>query len=276
LSLKIDLGSTHKFLGFSGLPSVVANKRLKAHHCSEGLLILEKPARVLIDTHPWYARSTTLVDAINLQLQAGGKEWSQLGVEFVKQIHFLDPEVSGLAVLATNAAILQTLRNAYGSGYFNFKFIALAKKKKNHESPVLTCELPLVTNSSLRRAIVSHKQGKKSRTQFSLLEDLGDYELWQAQTNYLRPHQIRLHAFELGIAIVGETLYGTTPPIFLSNLKKKFYKGLDFEQPLYSGLHLHLSSVQCETSFPQCPSFEFMAPLPGAFEVLIEKLKRYL
>ena len=91
---------------------------------------------------------------------------------------------------------------------------------------------------------ISHKTGKKACTHFRFLGAYGYYELWEATASFMRPHQIRYHAADQGLVIVGEYLYGEELPLLLSQFKRK-YTGRDRERPLYEGLYLHMTLLLC-------------------------------
>ena len=106
--------------------------------------------------------------------------------------------------------------------------------------------------------VVSHKRGKRTSTHFQKIAHHDLYDLWQAETQYLRPHQIRIHAAESGLKMVGETLYSqTAPPQPL--LPKK--------RPLYSGISLHLKEVLWAEEV-------VTAPLPKKMLALINRPSR--
>ena len=124
-------------------------------------------------------------------------------------------------------------------------------------------------HESKPRAIVSHRFGKKCRTEFALKEDLGDWQLWSAKTNFLRWHQIRIHAAESGLRMVGDDTYVRVRKIFLSRLKRGQYKGEE-TAPIYDNIALHLKKI----SFPLGgEKVEIEAPAPKGYEVQLKKIR---
>jgi 23S rRNA pseudouridine955/2504/2580 synthase len=125
--------------------------------------------------------------------------------------------------------------------------------------------------------IVSHTTGKKTSTTFRLEQRYRGYAVWTATTTFDRLHQIRLHAAECGVPIVGEARYAKTAPIFLSEIKRDYRPaggGTRVEQPLYGELCLHLSQICFADTDGSRTTVE--APLPKAFAVLLKRLAEHL
>jgi 23S rRNA-/tRNA-specific pseudouridylate synthase len=90
---------------------------------------------------------------------------------------------------------------------------------------------------------VSPKEGKKSRTEFEVLEQFSDWSLLRASPLTDRTHQIRIHLKHAGFPIVGDELYGGKK-LWLSRLKKDFrLKPGREERPLISRVALHAEEL---------------------------------
>lgn len=90
---------------------------------------------------------------------------------------------------------------------------------------------------------VSHAAGRKCVTVFTPVRVFGRWTRWEARTHENRPHQVRLHAWECGLAIPGDGLYGRVPRVYLSQLKRRYRPGSEDERPLHPSLCLHLREV---------------------------------
>ena len=102
------------------------------------------------------------------------------------------------------------------------------------------------------------------------------YAVWTATTTFDRLHQVRVHAAESGLPIVGESRYAKTTPIFLSEIKRNYRPagdGTRVEPPLYGELCLHLARI----AFPGADGKPVVveAPLPKPFAVLLKKLAEH-
>ncbi len=244
---ELKIGFPPPFLG-------EAPVRLAVLGQGDGWLALEKPPGVAIDAHPLLGDAPTLVGGINKQLEATKPELLRLGLEKVFAVYPLDIELSGIALLAWGREGVDRLRNTFGSSKLQFTFTLLAIDETPAAGDARTCDLPLAPAQDATGVTVSHTRGKKCTTAFTLVERLGAHILWRAQTDYLRPHQIRCHAMETGLRIIGDPLYGA-PAI---------------PGPAH-GLCLHLETVtSLSTDLPVAAT----TPMPKPFEKLLRRLRR--
>lgn len=241
--------------GFIGFPSPLlgdAPQRLPVLACSQGLLALEVPGLIAGDAHPLNSEGAPLLaHALREQLAAGKPELERIGIRLVQSVFHLEPECSGVALFAVNREGLEYWRNAYGSRHLQFRFLLICERSEALPESI-GCDLPIAQHRDGSRMLVSHKSGKKTSTQFRRLAIGGqgsdgrnpalDKELWEATTDYLRPHQIRLHAHEVGLKICGESFYDQVPPFYLSELKgqRRRPKG---ELPLWPAPAVHLAQI---------------------------------
>jgi hypothetical protein len=155
-----------------------------------------------------------------------------------------DLPTSGPIVLARDRESRGRLRDSYGSGHWTLSFLLLVREAPDPlGDDRLTCELPVARHRREPRSLVSHRTGKKARTDFRKVVHAGTLALWEARTDFLRPDQVRLHAAELGLAICGENVYGSVPPLSRADLPATRRPGgrehVLLNQPAY-----HLQSVQ--------------------------------
>lgn len=259
-----------RYIGFP--PPLLGEKpqRLRVLGAEPGQwLALEKPAMSLIEPHRWHPHVPALVPGLKAQADAGKPELEPYGITELKSVYTLDPWTTGAAVMALSAAAAKAMRDAYGSGQWQFRFQFLAKASRGDLERI--CELPIAVHRTQARALISHETGKKCRTVFRQLEQLGDYAWWEAESTYLRMHQIRLHACEVGLPIVGDRLYRGPKPIMLSNLKRGYRKRGE-ETPLYEGLCLHLSELQARLGEGE---LRVASRLPKGFAVLSKRLRQH-
>ncbi|MGE9290583.1 MAG: hypothetical protein ACQKBT_06320 [Puniceicoccales bacterium] len=117
----------------------------------------------------------------------------------------------GPVIYAGSRDTLSALREEYGSSHWTFRFLLLTRGGPPQES--IDCDLPVAVHNTEDRSLISHTTGKRASTRFQRILRGESLELWEAQTHFLRPDQIRLHAAEVGLSIAGESLYGTHEPI---------------------------------------------------------------
>ncbi|GHB94239.1 pseudouridine synthase [Cerasicoccus arenae] len=196
--------------------------RLSAAVAGDGLLALALPGGFPSEAHPFFPKAHTVIAGLQAQLRAKKPELERLGMEVALSVNFLEPESSGLLLVAYTRAGVERWRNAFGSSQIEFTY-ELIVKANAELADELVCDLPVARHKarhkSESRMLVSHKTGKKSHTVFRRGAVCGGYERWTATTALPRLHQIRLHAMEVGLCIPGETLYGEIPPLTWSVLK---------------------------------------------------------
>jgi 23S rRNA-/tRNA-specific pseudouridylate synthase len=180
-----------------------------------------------------------------------------------KEVFALDEEISGIFLIAKTKKSAAELRNFHGSQLFTFTFDLLTLPTALDKT--ITCDLPIAKHSSRYAMVVSHKTGKKSHTDFRFIENVGPYEHWQATTRFLRPHQIRLHAHECGLGIIGENLYASHGV----DVTKKFLKTPNLENHWSTQyLPIHLSCLGINSSK------KIESPLPKKFQSLMKLLQK--
>ncbi|MCD8483469.1 MAG: hypothetical protein LR015_12910 [Verrucomicrobia bacterium] len=267
------MSSTTQFIGFPPPLLGPDPQRLAVLWHDGPLFVLEKPANVLVMQDPWYPRFPALEDAINFQAAAGKPELERLGLDTtgLGGVFGVDPEMTGVAFLAAGAEATSAWAEVLGSDQFLFRYVFVASGQAPAEQ--FTSELPLARHRQEKRVVVSHTTGKKSRSDFRRLERWGKWSFWEVVTHYPRFHQVRVHAAESGLKVLGDALYGDPRPIFLSNLKRDYRPGRTEERPLFEGLALHLNAVQFADL--QGNKFTVEAPTPGKLQNLCRRLREY-
>lgn len=247
------LSANNAFIGFPPPLLGAEPLRLPLLLAEAGLLALNLPGAMASDAHPLNPAGAKLVaHALREQLAAGKPELQRLGVEVIQSISYLEPECSGVALYATSRAATELWRNVYGSRQMGFRFLLVCEGAPNLPDE-LSCDLPIAPHRDGGRMLVSHKSGKKTHTVFRRLavgkETMEEKRnllpakaLWEAVTDFPRPHQIRLHAFEAGLRLCGEALYATVPPLYLSD-SKGLRRRPPAEEPLLNGPALHLAGI---------------------------------
>lgn len=235
---------------------------------------INKPAEILMDSYLGSPKCKSIMLA--MREQKGKKEFERLGIESPYAINQLDMELSGAALMAADKKSADNFRNAMWSEKFEFEYLILCRTARNLSGEI-TVELPLLMHEDRPVWIVSHRFGKKSRTRFEMLKSAGDYQIWRAKANIARPHQIRVHAAEVGLRVVGENIYSKTPSVYLSKLKEGYRlpKGEERERPLYKHISIHLAKIRFngnDAGIPEIGETEIFAPLPKSFSACLKKI----
>lgn len=235
--------------------------------------IIDKPADVLFDSYLGAPKQKSMMQA--MRMQEGKGEFQRLGVESPYCINAIDFEFSGASMFAMNKNIANDMRNAMWSGFFEFEFLLLTRAYRKDETE-FEVDLPILMHEERPVWIVSHRFGKKAKTKFKLVASAGDYQVWSARANTVRGHQIRVHAAEAGLDIVGEWIYSKTPYVFLSKLKGEYKLAKDSqEKALYPHLAVHLKSLKFngkDFGDDSIGDVCAVAKLPKGFSVMLKKI----
>lgn len=238
-----------------------------------GWLALTKPAGMPWVTDPWIPRPADLVREVRRQLRDGKPQLARLGIEAFHGIVGPDLVASGLVLCATTDAEGARLANALGSAQveLTYRFVTMGRPAETE----IVCELPIAPHDSQPRMLVSHTTGKKTVTRFNLEQRFRGYAVWTATTTFDRLHQIRLHAAESGLPIMGESRYAKVPAVMLSEIKRDYRPSPRRpEEPIYGELALHLARIVFPGAEGQSVTVE--APLPKAFGVLLKRFAEHL
>lgn len=241
-----------------------------------GVVALAKPAGVPVDEHPWTRGVPDICGEFRKRLAAGTVSAAALGLKRPAAVLSTDAECSGAALFADrDGGALEKWRNAAGSGQLRFFFVFLTRVSAGTPAEGdFVCRLPVAAHFTEARALVSRKTGKKAETRFSRLEKFGTVELWRAETSFPRLHQIRLHAAESGISVLGDALYGGAPAVSNAELSRKGRLNKGEERPLYAPPCLHLERISVPAGALTESGAEIVAPLPDGFAALVGKLRR--
>jgi len=241
--------------------------RLDVLQATEDWLALDKPAGVGLRAYPW-DKTPDLDNALNFQLEAGKPELQRTGASLFASVYYLDPELSGVALFAKNREALADLRNRFGSGEcrFTFRFVAA---RSDEAAAEFQADAPLLPHRTKPKMIPSTAKGKKCVTQFSRLsESENGLTLWEAQTSFFRPHQVRAHAATHGIPVIGDSLYAGPPAPTLRQLQPRARRS-DLDSAVFGGLAAHLR--RAEFSFGGV-DLSLESDLPKSFTLLLKRL----
>ena len=208
----------------------------------EHLLALDKPAGLLTSPDRYDPNRPNLMKLLHAGV-AQQKPWArERNLTYLANAHRLDFETSGVILLAKSKPVLVALANLFGSEKPVKKYVTLAWGRPLDKNFAVDAKLsphPV----KLGEMRVDPKGGKRSETQFEVLEQFSDW-CWVRCTPLTgRTHQIRIHLKHAGFPIVGDELYGGKQ-LWLSRLKKDYrLKPGREERPLLSRVALHAEEL---------------------------------
>jgi 23S rRNA-/tRNA-specific pseudouridylate synthase len=142
---------------------------------------------------------------------AAGQFWARSrGIRFLRHVHRLDADTTGVLLLAKSRGALDTFSDLFESRRMNKVYLAVAHGEPTERE--WTCRARLAPDPrQVGRMRIDARAGKEAETQFKLLATRAGLSLIEARPVTGRTHQIRLHLVESGLSIVGDELYGRTP-----------------------------------------------------------------
>ena len=234
-------------------------------------LALDKTPGVGVREYPWDGDVPNMDAALNLQLQSAKPELVRLGASTFGSVYYLDPEVSGVALFGKSRESIAELRNQYGSGHFDCHFLLVTRHQGESVGEERHSDAPLLPHNTKPKMIPSTAKGKRALTCFQLLDaSPSGWALWRASASFIRPHQVRAHAAVLGLAVLGDCLYGGPDAPSLRHLQPR-KRGPGMQVPVFDGIALHLAEVYIPPIGGQ-GNVSIQAPLPRRFAVMLQRL----
>lgn len=161
----------------------------------EHLLVINKPAGW--NTH---APSPFAGEGVYDWLRHREARWAKLAI-----IHRLDKETSGVIVFGKTALANKSLTQQFATRAVAKKYLLLTDRNVSRKEFVVV--------SNIVRAgerYVSSSAGDRAETRFRVIGREGAFTQLEAEPVTGRTHQIRVHASEHGVPILGDALYGGT------------------------------------------------------------------
>lgn len=180
---------------------------------------------------------------------------------FLELVHRLDRDTSGCIMIAKKRSMLRFLHEQLRIGTIEKRYLALVSGRWPNRRKVVSAPLQKNTLQSGERMVRVSPEGKKSTTEFAVLERFKGATLVEAKPITGRTHQIRVHAQHVGCPLLGDDKYGDDQAC------KEFKKrGL-------SRLFLHAASLTVPMPEEE-KSLKVTASLSDDLERLIETIRQ--
>jgi len=167
------------------------------------LIVVDKPAGLTVHPAPGHPTGT-LVNALLSHLS----DLPETGDRRPGIVHRLDRDTSGVMVVAKNSSAHANLTEQFKSRSVSKTYLVLVKGRLSPRDGAI--EAPIGRNSAHREkmAVVAESRGRDARTDYHVLEYIGDYTLLEVKPETGRTHQIRVHLDAIGYPVAGDRVYG--------------------------------------------------------------------
>jgi RluA family pseudouridine synthase len=194
-----------------------SGERLAILYEDRSVLALDKPPGWMLVPFNWQRTNRNLQAALESSL-AGGAFWARArNLRFLRHVHRLDAETSGVLLFAKSRGALETYGRLFESRRMEKVYLAVAAGAP--KTTAWNCRLALAPDpAAIGRMKVNARHGKAAETEFRVLQTrddppFGRRTLIEARPFTGRTHQIRVHLAAAGHPVLGDPLYGSRPAV---------------------------------------------------------------
>jgi 23S rRNA pseudouridine1911/1915/1917 synthase len=204
---------------------------LRVAYEDEHLLVVDKPAGVVVHPAPGHARGT-LVHGL-LERGAAGGAPDRPGI-----VHRLDRDTSGLLVVSRSEEAHRRLRGLVRRRELEREYLALVRGRPRSRRGRIEAPIGRDRSSPLRQSLNTDTP-RDAITHFEVERRWPQHALLRVRLETGRTHQIRIHLAAIDLPVAGDRVYGVTEPA----LERQFLHAtrLAFPHP-FSGERIDVSS----------------------------------
>jgi 23S rRNA pseudouridine1911/1915/1917 synthase len=183
------------------LPVVAEEMDLRIAYEDEHLVIVDKPAGLVVHPAPGHA-SGTLVHGLLAHDVAGGDDAERPGI-----VHRLDRDTSGLMVVARSEEAYRRLQGLVRRRELERRYLALVVGQPRSRTGRIEAPLGRDRRDPMRHSLDTETP-REAVTHFELVELLPRHALLEVKLETGRTHQIRVHLAAIDLPVAGDPMYG--------------------------------------------------------------------
>jgi len=199
----------------------------------EHLLVVDKPAGLVVHPAPGHARGTLVHGLLAYDVE-GGEEPERPGI-----VHRLDRDTSGLLVVARSPEAHRRLQELVQSRALAREYLALVAGRPRSRRGTIDAPIGRDRHDPVRHSLDTDTP-REAITHFEVEELLPRHALLRVSLETGRTHQIRVHLAAIDLPVAGDPLYGRAGDL---GLGRQFLHAarLAFDHP-FTGARVDVSS----------------------------------
>ncbi len=181
--------------------------RIPVLYQDRAVVAIDKPAGWMLAPDSWNRTGRNLQLALASALRAGATWARSQHLTYLRFVHRLDAETSGVLLLARSPGALRALSRLFTDRRVEKQYLAVVQGTP--PASEWACDLPIGPQpGEPGRRRIDRRLGQIAETRFEVVEAGEGRALVRARPITGRTHQIRLHLAATGHPVVGDPLYG--------------------------------------------------------------------